>query len=561
MAGVPYVDVAAGKPTEVQLQGDFLSHSIDLLWRYRISWITLDRFTSNAVSIEAPGTEIASPVDRVETSIDGNTFQRVETRAIILSDKGSLGTHRSVQLLFPSDVVARFVRIRYVDTHWNLRLRISIRQSLITASEGAKLNEKLPVDNSSSMNARPIRASILGDSNSVMRYGWARGLASSGVKLIENASLGSSSNAILASRLSRLTDTPIDVLLISSIVNDYVPIRDGHYNLELCRQYIRHIQAWCRKTDTVPLFILYPHRRGIDDALKGRQALDHEAFTIELCEDVGIPYFNGFAVEREMRSIWNREATSLYRDEAHLNNAAAQAMGAVIGSSAWFFWQKLQIAPQGSDGYVDRLTHDFLTIPVAPPTSAADHAPGTSTRTISTSIVDQEFLTLSAQSRVAVPVPENWEIVGYTINARRSNCSVKIEGENSVTRRADFKGYEGKDGYPFVCTRSLLNPVVPKGERVWITCERPADWHETDEIAHESTTAQAIDSLECEISELIARERDRKSTYRRFPTSRLDATRSLSQTFPSHDALVSYETGRFTETLPIYTTGTSSGSA
>lgn len=533
MAGLTYYDVAHGKPIDESTPEEGIAeYSIDLLWRYRFPWLILDRWNPGQVEAGLHGDREENPVANLEVSLDGVTYKKVVvTETLVLSDKGSLGTHRSLHLIFDQDVTFRYIRFRVPVNSWVYRIRANISSSQIVPMESSKLIERMPLTNRTMMESSPVRASVIGGSNSVMRYGWTKGLQSGGVTLVENASLGSSSNAILGTRLPDLTDKSVDVLILNSTVNEYFPIRDRVYDMDLSRQYVRHIQAWCAQNDVLPVFLIYPQRRVLDDIAAGREHFDQESYCIEMCEDLQIPYINVFHLARELSAGWNRPLPSMYKDDAHLNHPAAQALGASVGARVWNFWRTNR-ASLTKKINAKHLTHDFEKIVVAESVTAKNNVDNAfEVRRMKTSIVDQNMVTITGGHTLSVEVPDGWEVVGYTMNARRCNSSIKISGKNTLVRRADFAGYKGKDGFPFVCARSLTQPVSPLDGVVKFSCVEPELWHEHDEITNLKLGNTKTDAMEIELSEVIIRQKARTRPYLRIADLDLDLTKNANVDF------------------------------
>lgn len=537
MAGPTYYDVANGKPfssVERVVDGrNVRTDTIDLLWRYNFDWLVFDRWTASEIDVPVPNTQVDAPEIAIEFSNDGTNYLQSEvTHGIISSDKGSLGTHRSIRTIFEAPGNGRYIRISYETSRWTYKIRaiLLLRQAIV--QEQSKLVENLPLDYLPSLEGLPVRASILGDSNSVKRYGWVKGIPLGGVEIVENVSLGSSSNSIHATQLQNLKNTDIDVLYVQTTVNEYTPMRDRIYDANLSRQMIRHVQSWAAKYDVVPIYVIMPHRRAIDDIAAGLTPFDHEAYCIEVCEELRIPYVNGFALVREISAAWGRDESSLFSDPAHLNHPAAQALGAAIGARTKDFLQN-EWEPKHGHSSSEILTHEFQVLQLGDEAIVSRGYLGR--RQLVTSLVNQEMIELRGDSKVYVPVPSGWEVVAFTANARSCNASIRIQGENKVLRRADFTGYQGLEGSAFVCVRSLIHPVRPANGGVTISCARPTSAHERDEVTHKVAPEIAVGALHLEISQLIIRRIARTEPYLRVMEVPLNLTKSMSMNFLSRN--------------------------
>lgn len=522
MTAPKYINLAKGKPRlqkSYEVLGDtLLADTVDLLWPYQFQWLTIDRWGPKRVDVAVAGSKVNLPDVTLEISRDGIKFDEViPSYGIVSSDLGSKGSHRSIRLIFPETYLARFIRITYLSGDWRYLVRASLTEAEVVSQEKSKFIEPLPADYQNSR----LRAIVLGDSNSVMRQGWVQGLPAGGIDVLENVSLGSSSNAIHATQIHRITEVDTDLLFVQTNVNEYIPIRDRAYDAELSRQMIRHTLAWAHQHNVIPVYVIQPHRRGLDDLLAGRVAFDQESYLIEQCEDLGIPYVNGFELLRSLSVAWGRPLRSFFKDAAHLAHPIAQILGAAIasGSIKWMLENHKLIKKSNP-----QLIHSFQVIDIA-----REMADGSaSERRIKTSLVDQNMVTIQGSTKLNVPVEEGWEVVAFTMNARNSNASVQLSGQNTVVRRADFAGFQGKDGFPFVCVRSLMHPIAPSEGSVTLSVTPPLPSHEPDEISNKKIPMLSLEDSVTEISQLVLRSLERSDTYQRILGVDLNVTESIT---------------------------------
>ena len=103
MGAVIFYDVAQGKPLTVS--GDprsGITRTVDLLWQYKFTWIIIDRWTEDALELSDEDDTDSNPLSVTELSTDGENFTPAAiSRVVLCSEKGSRGTHRSLQLFFP----------------------------------------------------------------------------------------------------------------------------------------------------------------------------------------------------------------------------------------------------------------------------------------------------------------------------------------------------------------------------------------------------------------------------------------------------------------------------
>lgn len=528
MAGAVYVDVAAGKPLSRSTRGQVVQQEVDLLWRYKFNWIIIDRWGPEEADLIRTDEGFDLPISSLEFSTDGEIFTSPTiSRTNLVSVKGSSGNLQSLQVHFAKPVHCQFLRIRFDQQGIDYKVRASQRDYQLEPTDRSKLICDLPVPNKEKINSDKVRAAVIGGSNSVMRFGWVRGAERAGIDVVQNVSLGSSSNAILATQLENITATNLEVLIVNSTVNDYVPLRDGTYDLQLAKDFVRNIQIWCASNNVVPVFLIYPHRRGLDDVDAGRKTFDQDAYCIELCEDLDLPYINVSELFEPIAKAWGRPLREYYLDPAHLNHPTAQALGSIVGERIWRF-MKFEQNQVRKDVSTKSLAQGFHIVDLDPVEIFAQLDTGErielGERRIETSIVSQRMINLKSGTTVTVDVPDGYEVVAFTMNARRCNAGIRVSGVNSVSRRADFGKYGGVDGFPFVCVRSFETAVQPKNGQITIECVAPETWFEPDEISNAEIQSIPIQELELEISQLVLRKTSRDSPFMRIRGIRLDLT-------------------------------------
>lgn len=533
MAGPVYYDVAHGKPNTQDRNPDTSSSTqqIDLLWRYRFNWIILDRWTNEHLEVPVQGQEVPSPLLSIQYSIDGTDFQEIGiSRTVICSDKGSKGSHRSLQVIFSTPCVARYFRISYPDSGWTYTLRASQRNDQMSASERSKIIEPYGTLNAP-LNSPRVNVAVLGDSNSVMRYGWVKGLSQGGLHVTDNVSLGSSSNAILSTQLQNLSNNHVDALIVNITVNEYQPARDDYFNHELSKQFVRGVQSWCAERGSIPIFIIYPNRHAYDDQETGQNTFDQTAHYTELCEDLDVPYIDAISLLEALADKWKRPIKSLFMDPSHLNHPTSQIIGSIIGERINQFF-KFEKQSANLIVSTNNLTHEFRTVSLSehPISLAQEQAekPGLEFRHLKTSLVEQDMLNLHYGQSLSVATPENFELVAFTMNARSCNAGIVFSGENVVKRRADFAGYEGKGGYPFVCVRSLEKAIKPKNGYIKIELAAPEQQFDRDEISNKVIPILSDHDYEIEISQLTFRSIVRHKRYLRIKNINLNLTHACN---------------------------------
>lgn len=524
MSKPQFVSIAEGKPRRVptRINGDdaYSSIEVDLLWRYPIDLLILDRWGEGTTDT-GDNTDVVIPGLLIEVSNDGSNWATVESgNNRWTSWKGSKGTLRSVRIDFAKTCSARYIRLAVAKSFAEeFDIRVLLTNLQTRTAEKAKLVElgRFPKTRSSSRD--PIKVGVLGGSNSVMRFGWVRGLADASIDVAWNNSLGSSSNAVLHTRLNGQSSEGAEVLLLNSTVNEYRSFRDGTANERIANQFIRSVQEWAFEVGTIPIFIIYPQLRVFEDEMGGRRVFDQEQYYAQICEDLRMPYINVFAVLRDLASYWRRSLPSLYLDLHHVNHAAAQVLGTVIGETVRDF---LRGSGEPALQEANTKAYGFDTIKLA---EINDGQGLRATRNIRNSIVDDNFVTIEEDEELNIALDPGAEVVAYTVNARNCNASIEIAGWDTVCRRVDFNQFRGEQGAPMVCTRTLRNSVFvgPSGT-ITVRAVAPMSNHEADEITNPQMDEHPTRPLRVEISELVVRRPTALQRFARVETSSLDLT-------------------------------------
>lgn len=531
MSRDPMIEISFGRPLDVAAGpgADRTASTLDLLRHYSFAVLILDQWgephePGSYGAVAGPDAPTELPDITIETSADGAAYTPVSDAAVTLSSvKGSLGSRRSYILKFGAAAGGRYLRLTYPASGPTFRARIRIPERDARSHENSKaIDSLLPVKNSAD---RRYKALVVGDSNSVMRYGWVRGLDQGDIDVIANKSLGASHLTVAIDRLADSTEFRPDVVVLNSVVNEYLPPRSTNYDLEVAEQAVKYVQAWCAEKSAVPVFIIWPHLHH-DNALP--DDVHPRDFYATMCEKIGMPYIDAWAIVEELAAGWERTVPSLFLDAAHLLGQPAQVVGAAISKLISGFLDGLDGTSWGSVVNTDAV-HDFQSLPIVGNTSA--ETAGTTLRAVETSLISKDMLTIHTGQSAEVRVPEGWDVVGYLINARACSGSISLKGKNEVRRRADFGQYQGHSGFPFVCARSLETPVGPADGIVLVSCVDPSPGDEPDGLASPSIDRDLDGNRQIEIAQLILRSRSKALPTLRLTAKELDLTTRLDLSF------------------------------
>ena len=505
------------------------SSTLDMLRAYPVSLIVLDQWGEphdpSSYEASAGADALAKlPAVRVETSIDGFQFAQVSDPVVRLSSlKGSRGSRRSYILNLPDPVPARFVRLTYAASGPEFKPRILISERTSRWTDNDPVVDVFLPDVGT--RERKYKAVVIGDSNSVMRYGWVRGLDQGAVKVIGNMSLGASHLTLVADRLAEATALKPDIVLVNSVVNEYFPPRSANYDVTVAEDVIRYVQGWCAEKSVVPIFVIWPHLHHENPVPGDTHPRDYYA---ALCEGFGMPYIDAWKIAEKLAAGWERSFPSLFLNDPHLLGHPAQVIGAAISDLVTRFLDGLDC---GSWGCVDKEAgvHRFQSLSI--PGNAAALKSGVTQRMVETNLLAKTMVTLRTGQWVDVKVPDGWDVVGYLINYRASSGSISLQGRNEVRRRVDFHLYQGHGAAPYVCVRSLESPVTPEDGSVRVSCVDPSASDEPDSLAYPASDPSFEGERQIEVGQLILRSRTNDMAPLKLATEALNLTHILDLRF------------------------------
>lgn len=525
------IDISHGKPFSELLitsQEVYITEiTIDLLWFYQFDRVILDQWGNPSL----PGTfeysaqadeEAKLPVESISFSADGETFTSAEPSKVLISSvRGSRGTKRSYIVWFDTKKArGRFVRMRYRAYGPMFKLRILLPLTRVKAFESSKMIQaygKRVIKN----NAQQYNAAVIGGSNSVMRYGWVKGLSQAEVSVNQNVSLGASQMTMLASRLAELDGTNVDVLFFNTVVNEYRPMQYESYDRNLAKDAIRQGLVWCKANDVLPVFLIWPQLHYMRDEKVGQTKFNPRDHYRDICEDFGIPYIDCYELLHKVADGWNRPVSTLFLDDAHTLHHVAQVLGASVRGASVKLIERID----KQIGAINSTSPSVASLEAVLLEETLESPAEYKIREVSTSLISRLMLTIEEGNPLEVRIHDDWEVVGFMINARNCNGSIEITGEVVQTVRADFSKYLGEDGFPFVCVRSLQTPVTPKDGVIKISCVNPEPWHQPDELAGKTLSTVSIgDTRHIEIAELIIRSKVPMTSAMRVGINKLDLT-------------------------------------
>lgn len=451
-----FINVSRGKPNVCNEIDGGVDQTVDLLWPYHLSRIAIDTWLSS----EGDATTEISDFERllsVKTSLDGQKWTARNPKWVPASDKSTLGTGPTFVAIFNGPIFNRFIRIGFSGVNKKVQIRCLSNPSTVMKDE----SQKYSMGSTSERSENDVGVIVVGGSNTVMRYGWSKAMAESPTQVKAAAALGASSNIFAVRTLADHPSPDAEVLLYNANVIEYPLMKFGDYDYELARDATKHVLAYCHEHELFPINVIWPEQNYIDAAESGDFQLAADTFFANLSHELSMPYIDGYRVLKVVQETLNRDRHSLFRDTAHLNHFTAQLIGRAIS--------KL-VGELKADGTLStrttarQLTRNFKAIDV----SAWEHTDAHlhySPKSVSNSLITQNFVQLRAEHPVTVKIESGWELVGYLLNARNSNASISLEGEERISKRAAFKGFNSSpDAAPFVCVRALPFPLQPNSD-------------------------------------------------------------------------------------------------
>lgn len=493
-----FYNVFAGKPSRLVPSDSSSTQTLefDLLWIYPFDWLYIDLHSDIGIQDVETGELVSSiPID-VCFSSDGVQFQNVNHSEIRkLSPAASRGSYGGVRVIFGSANLSRKVRIESP-----IGIDFTVRSGLTHAELIRAENRKhtiFPVRtqrSGASLLDVPM-VTIAGASNSVMRQGWVDGLRVGGLDLLANVSLGSSSNAMLATRLTPAALVGADYLLLDTTVTEYRPIRDGLHNPAVAETMLNHSAALARESGATPIFVIFPHQSPLRDQQAGEGEFTPSDYYAELCERLGFPYIDGFKILSDIVAHFERPAFTMFKDDAHLSRAIAQVFGYLVARLILDHSHVLRSAASHRSLPARGIVHHVRL---------AEHLPkgGAFCRPVRNSLIDEVAITVSERGVTFEGLPDGY-LVAFTINARHCNSSVRFTSEGAVSRRLDFAGYDAESDAPFVCVRTLMRPIRIREGSLSKEAIRPAIQHEADHLTGDLERGRDVSSPQIELVDLV----------------------------------------------------------
>lgn len=517
MAKVALVNVARFKPQTSLIQGGERQIELDMQWPYRMHRVVLD---SDVVE-EHMAIDLSMFHFSMETSVDGKNWLNTDESWIPSSPKSRQGTGPSFVCIMKEAVLSRYVRIRIPVEIANPRLRALSIQSDLQNTE----NQKYLIKDELKENIRTVSVGIVGDSNTVMRYGMKRSLDTGNAKLEFDAALGASSILFAARTLDELNFGKPDALVINANVVEHLLMQDPTYDHQLGLDAVKYILSICLKHKMFPVRVIWPELKYINvRANDSHSSIAPDTYFGNQSELLGIPFIDGYRLLDRLAEAWTRTHVSLfkYRDEAHLSHMPSQIIGRGI---------RRLLEDMKQSGELEQLSLSSITSRAFVMAGLTSHSTRTFRRhtvrihEVNTSLIRQKFVELKLGDSLEVPIPEGFEVVGYLINARRCNATIGISGINSVSKRVNFTGYQDDEqAYPFVCVRTLPEPVRPVNGLVTVRCD-PFDVSDyPDNISREVASVQDGQDRQLHIGDLVLRSIDEREPIIRTTLDDLDLT-------------------------------------
>lgn len=466
MSQLRLVDVSQGKPVANYRNGNRVGLSTDLLWPYHLPRIAVDSWLLDE-STDVPRTDEAAWSFEIRTSLDGQKWTVQEVTWVLGSKKSTLGTGPTFVAILKSIPVARYVSVKYDDQHLDVRLRCFSNEELLLSDE----KQKYSMGSVLSGQPNDVGVLLVGGSNTVMRYGWAKALAETPTRVEAAAALGASSN-IFAVRTLKDHPNPIaDVLLYNANVIEYPLMRYGEYDFELARDATKYVLAYCEEKQLFPINVIWPEQDYIDAADIGDFKFAADTYFSNLSYELSMPFIDGYRVLRVVQQRLGRKRASLFRDQAHLNHFTAQLIGRGISKLVSQLKSENAFAKRTT---AEQLSRAFEVFDLVDHCVAANDKE-TRIKQVSNSLISQQFVELGPNRSLTLEIGEDWEVVGYLINARHCNASIMLEGKTTVVKRAAFKGFNpDPEAAPFVCTRALPFPIRPSNGKIKVSMVAPS---------------------------------------------------------------------------------------
>lgn len=466
------VDVAIGKPTQqssrskwdikncalgvpgrLNTSPDFMFHTskeenpwwmIDLLWIYPAEKITIHNRKKQCI-------ERARSIT-IEVSCDAAKWTLIHAG---LSYFGDSDSGDPLNLFLRRQIPFRYVRLSLNECEFFhlSKVEILVSPEQLTAAENT-IPISIPIIRSWIVS--PIRAAVLGTSNSVRRGGYVVALESPAFTVIRNVSLGSSHSVMIPCRLPLLEKDSFDVLIIDIGVNEQNGLCQGLYDLSGSEAILKYILQWCARRKILPLLLLFPEKKSFLGKSKGHE-MAVRRFYQSLCQSYGVLFFDGYRLLERLANEWHRSPESLFKDDHHPNIFFSRIIGSLLSQA---------FLVQQNSFKTCHWQSTYCPVKYIPIDAYCDKRAIVCRKT---SIASGKFVRLESGTTVQVSVPDSCEIIGVAINMSQTNGGLRIEGNEVLLKRLDNNFFSPLERPLWFVIWSLLSPVSVTNGKVSLT--------------------------------------------------------------------------------------------
>ncbi len=276
-------------------------------------------------------------------------------------------------------------------------------------------------------------AYIIGQSNSVMREGFARKLRQLGMLDVLGIRAVGSSASLLANWFVAGLEEPADYCIFDLAVFDMALVSGGNYRIEHMKNYLAAAIAEARLRGAEPILALIPPQ-WLDKHM-------HPAYVAQkqIAERSNCFHFDGLAWLRSLVAEERREFEAAFADPSHLNPAYSEKFARALSAAVVALH-----ATRGAGGGERAAAVVEHPVDVVPLARCA--APET-VRVAASSALTVSLVKLDPQTPLRVPVGECKRVCGLVVDAKNCSGTLKISGGGAVAKSLAFSGEPDRLGF------------------------------------------------------------------------------------------------------------------
>lgn len=422
---------------------------VDLCWEYPVELIVVHNRRRGGEH-RADGIEVSISQDQVNWTLIHSGLVRFSS--------GSDG----VPLTLPvGGRPARYVRMQLPGVEFLHLARVEVfstkSEALLaeiagTVAKRCRLADGGPV----------LDVTFMGTSNSLMTTGYTVALRERpDFSIRANLSLGSSHPPLVAFRWDADLATGSRFIVIDLNVNQQRAMSCDVSPANAISQVFFDVLAKCHRIGAIPIILILPegwsYHDGEAKAFAGRRVF------VDLCEQYGIPYFDGYRFIEIMARETGLPPIRFLSDTAHVDHRLRRCFGDLFATAL------VRAAPAMRLGERSAQVESLAFVPVTMAT-----CPGATRSMLSNSLLSTPLLQLTPGHPAHFEIARGSVVVGLVFNMSVSNAALRVQGKSSTVKNLNTSVAD-PTGPSWIVVWSLLGQVAAGADGITVECVQTGD--------------------------------------------------------------------------------------